>query len=169
MKMDAVTSLLTRRSAQKLSDPAPSEADLATLMAAATNAPDHGKLKPWRFKILVGEGRDLLANLLRQSLRHRQPDAAAELLASEHAKAFRAPMIIAVAAHITPIAKVPKLEQIIAAGCAAHAMLLAAHALGYGGQWKTGPAAQDAAVKIGLGFDATDEIVGFIYLGRVDA
>ena len=169
--MDAIEALLSRHSALNLTDPAPSGTDLHNILAAAANVPDHGKLKPWRFNILTGEARLILGNLLAESLRRRWVDVPSEQLASEcakeQAKALRAPMIIAVAAHLSPIAKIPNIEQIIAAGCAAHAMLLAAHALGFGGQWKTGPAARDEQVKRGLGFDVTDEMVGFIYLGSI--
>jgi nitroreductase len=44
-------------------------------------------------------------------------------------------------------------------------MLVAAHALGYGGAWKTGDAAYDSTVKAALGLEPKDAIVGFIYLG----
>lgn len=169
--LDAITALLTRHSATQLTDPAPMGDALAQIMAAAENVPDHGKLKPWRFKIMTGDERLVLGNLMAESLRGRlvdMPSAQRDSeCAKEQAKPLRAPMIIAVAAHLTPIAKIPDIEQIIAAGCAAHAMLLAAHALGFGGQWKTGPAARDGHVKRGLGFEVTDEIVGFIYLGSI--
>ena len=169
--MDAIEALLTRHSAVQLTDPAPSGTELQNILAAASNVPDHGKLKPWRFKIMTGDERLILGNLLAESLRGRLVDVPSAQrdseCAKEKTKALRAPMIIAIAAHLTPIAKIPDIEQIIAAGCAAHAMLLAAHALGFGGQWKTGPAARDENVKRGLGFDATDEIVGFIYLGSI--
>ena len=44
-------------------------------------------------------------------------------------------------------------------------MLNAAHALGFGGKWVTGPNAYDPAIAASLGFTAPDRVVGFLYLG----
>ena len=74
-------------------------------------------------------------------------------------------MVIVVAASIVNMDKIPPIEQILSAGAAAHAILLAARALGFNGVWKTGGAAYDAQVKAALGFEATDVITGFLYLG----
>jgi nitroreductase len=60
---------------------------------------------------------------------------------------------------------VPPVEQIVAAGAATQNMLIAAHALGFGGFWRTGAAAYDERVKRALGLAAEDAIVGFVYLG----
>lgn len=74
-------------------------------------------------------------------------------------------MIIAVIAKVTPeLEKVPKMEQVISAGCAAHGILLAAHALGLGAMWRSGKYAFDPVVRKGLSLDEDDEVVAFIYL-----
>ena len=71
-------------------------------------------------------------------------------------------------AKVTPdIPKVPKMEQVISAGCAAHGILLAAHALGLGAMWRSGKYAFDPVVRKGLGLDEEDEVVAFIYLGSL--
>ena len=62
----------------------------------------------------------------------------------------------------------PKVEQLISAGCAAHAILLAAHAHGFAGVWRTGGNAYDEKVRQGMGLSADQEIVGFLYLGTID-
>ena len=74
-------------------------------------------------------------------------------------------MIVVVAAHTTPGVKIPVIEQLLSAGAAAQALLLAAVALGFNGVWKTGAAAYDETVKAALGLEANDVIVGFLYLG----
>ena len=61
-----------------------------------------------------------------------------------------------------------EVEQVLAAGGAANYILLAARELGFGGMWRTGPAAYDPEVKVTMGFDATDVLVGFLYLGTPD-
>src|SRR5438874_829544 len=60
-------------------------------------------------------------------------------------------------------------EQTLSAGAAAHAMMLAAFALGFNAMWKTGGPAYDETVKQALGFASTDAIVGFLYLGTETA
>lgn len=164
--MDALTALKTRVSSVGLQAPAPAGAALEALMEAAMRAPDHGRLKPWRIFVIEGEGRDRLSALMVESLKRRDPEAPAPALEREAAKAHRAPMIIAVAAKVEPNhPKIPAVEQILAAGCAAQNILLAAHAQGFGGVWKTGPVAQDATVKAAFGLGDDDELIGFLYIG----
>src|SRR5690242_15577911 len=50
--MDALDLLLTRETALKLDAPAPSEADLDKIFQSAGRAPDHGRLRPWRFVVI---------------------------------------------------------------------------------------------------------------------
>ena len=59
----------------------------------------------------------------------------------------------------------PEIEQTLSAGASAHAIMLASAALGFAAMWKTGSAAYDTQVKTGLGLEAGDAIVGFLYLG----
>ncbi|MES2034218.1 MAG: nitroreductase family protein, partial [Pseudomonadota bacterium] len=51
--------LARRRStpAPSLTAPAPSAAELDDLLTLAARVPDHGKLAPWRFVIIEGEGK----------------------------------------------------------------------------------------------------------------
>jgi hypothetical protein len=54
---DALELLKTRRSIKpvELAGPAPSAAEIETLVTIASRAPDHGKLVPWRFIIFEGQ------------------------------------------------------------------------------------------------------------------
>jgi len=135
-------------------------------MLAGTRAPDHGKLAPWRFVVLEGEGRNALANAMAEMLRANKPDATEAQLAAEREKPLRAPTIIAVAAHLTRGHKVPEHEQVQAVAAAVQNMFLTAHALGHGAMWKTGIAARSAIVNRALGLEADDEVVAFLYLGK---
>jgi nitroreductase len=103
--------------------------------------------------------------VLADALRGREPAVADAALAKERAKPLRAPLVVVVAAKIREHRGVPPVEQIVAAGAAAQNMLVAAHALGYGGFWRTGAAAYDEHVKRALGLAGEDAIVGFLYLG----
>ena len=42
---------------------------------------------------------------------------------------------------------------------------MAAYALGYGAMWRTGAQTYDAGIHAALGLDATESIVGFVYVG----
>jgi nitroreductase len=166
--MDAYEALITRVSPKELGEPAPDEATLGKIVAAALRAPDHGRLRPWRFIAIRGEGRNRLGDLLAASLSRRDPNAGAEL-ERERQKPLRAPLVLVAAAHITPSPKIPPVEQLLSAGAAAQNILLACHALGYGAMWKTGAPAYDASVKEALGLEAADEIAGFLYIGTPTA
>jgi nitroreductase len=163
--MEAIDLILTRESALKLDTPAPSEADLDTMFQSAARAPDHGRLRPWRFVVIEGDKRARLGELMADSMRRRMPDASADMLDRERAKPRRAPTIVVAAAHVRKGHKIMECEQIAAAAAAAQNIMLAAHALGYGAMWKTGEPAYDPAVKTALGLEADDEIMGFLYLG----
>jgi nitroreductase len=163
--MNLFTAIDTRSSSIKLVAPGPSREDLERIMLAGTRAPDHGKLAPWRFVVLETSGRVALGNALAAALRASRPDCTEAHLAAEREKPMRAPTIIAVAAHLVRLHKVPELEQVQAVAAAVQNMFLAAHALGHGAMWKTGAATRAAQVKEALGFTADEEIVAFLYLG----
>jgi nitroreductase len=163
--MDAIEALTTRRSPAKLVEPAPSEEQLALMLRAGARAPDHGRLRPWRFIVLRGAARERFGEVMAQTLKSRAPDVPAEVLEREKRKPMRAPLVVVVAASVQPEHKIPVIEQILAAGSAAQNVLLAAYALGFGGMWRTGDSAYDAHVKEALGLAANDAIVGYLYLG----
>ena len=163
--MDAMEMLLGRSSAMQLSGPAPSDDDLDKMIRSALRAPDHGRLRPWKFLVVREDMRGKFGDLLAESVKTKMPEASPEMLERERAKAMRAPMIVVVAYKPKPAAKIPGVEQMMAAGAAAQNIMLAAHALGYGAMWKTGDSAYDDKVKVGLGLEPADTIIGFLYVG----
>ena len=94
--------------------------------------------------------------------------ASVEALQSERAKPLRAPLIIVVAARPTVGHKVPVAEQVAAVSACVQNMSLAAAALGFAANWKTGPAAEAEEVKDTLGLATDDTIVALLYLGTPD-
>ena len=163
--MQAIDALLQRRSAKALTAPAPDVGALELIFAAAAAAPDHGRLRPFRFIVIETEGLGRFGDLLAAYLRRQHPTSSEETLQRERQKAFRAPMIVVVAAVCTPGGKIPVIEQVLAAGAAAENVMLAATALGFNSMWKTGGPAYDDEVKAALGLEAKDAIIGFMYLG----
>ena len=163
--MDLIDALNTRSTAKTYGADAPTKEHLAVALQAAVRAPDHGRLRPWRFMLVEGEQRRKFGELLAASARRRVPGLSDGDLQRERDKAMRAPVIIIVACKVVPGTKVPAIEQVLAAGAATQNILLALHALGYAAAWKTGEAAYDPEVKQALGFAAEDHLVGFVYAG----
>ena len=163
--MQAIDALLERRSAKALVEPAPDEAALALMFASAVRAPDHGRLRPWRFIVIQGAGRARFGDLLADQVRRTHGTVTEESLQRERQKAFRSPLIVVVAAICNPAVKIPVIEQTLSAGAAAYNIMLAALALGFNAMWKTGDAAYDDAVKAALGLERKDAIVGVLYVG----
>ena len=160
-----VEALQRRASAIRLGAPGPSTVEIETMIRCAVTAPDHGRVRPWRFTVFEENQRHHFGNLLADTLKDSDPLASDDRLAKEREKAQRSPVIIVAAAHLKERSTVPAIEQIIAVGAAAEHLILAANALGYGAMWKTGAAAYADRMKIACGLEQTDSIVGFIYLG----
>ncbi len=163
--MDAMTLLNHRNSEPKLSKPGPDREALLQILGAAARAPDHGRLRPWRFLLIEGKARYRLGELFVSALRARKPDATPEEIKKNEEAPQRAPIVITVIARLDHNPKVPQIEQMLSAGCAAHGILLAAQALGFGAIWRTGDNCYDPHVKAGLGLSENEEIIGYIYVG----
>jgi nitroreductase len=163
--MDSYEAIITRASPLELGDPAPDKEVEEKLVAAALRAPDHGRLRPWRFLFIRGRDRARFGEILAESLDRRDRMVSPEQLERERQKALRAPLIIVAAARIVQSPKIPAVEQMLSAAAAVQNILIASHALGFGAMWKTGDAAYDAEVKKALGLEPNDEIVAFIYIG----
>ena len=163
--MELIEALNGRATAKTYGADAPTREHLAIALQAAVRAPDHGRLRPWRFMLVEGNQRRKFGELLAESAKRRVPGLSDGDLQRERDKAMRAPMIIIVACRIVPGTKVPAIEQILAAGAATQNILLALHAQGYAAAWKTGEAAYDPEVKQALGLSADDHLIGFVYVG----
>lgn len=163
--MDALELLVGRESATKLTAPGPGQEALERMFQSALRAPDHGRLRPWRFIVVPEERRERFGELMADCLKRMDTSATAEALQRERDKAMRAPVIVVAAAAVQRGHKIPEVEQLVSAAAAAENIMLAARAQGFGAMWKTGAPAYDATVKQALGLDADNDIVGFLYIG----
>jgi len=161
--------LLTRRSgkARDLAAPGPSNAQLRDILAAAQRVPDHGKLNPWRFVIVPGAQREALAGVIETAYRSEKPTAGKLEIEAVRAFALEAPTLVVVLSTPSPKSHIPLWEQQLSAGAACQTLLVAAHALGFAGNWLTGWPAYNRGVIAALGGDADAAIAGFLYLGTV--
>ncbi len=134
--MDALACLMTRRTATRLVEPGPTTEQLAVILSAATTAPDHKMLRPWRFVVVRGEARATLATAIAEAAQAvgTLPEPVVRKAAG---KATRSPALIAVVAARVQ-SKVPVGEQDASAAAAAQNICLAAHALGLASAWKSG-------------------------------
>lgn len=166
--MNAIDNLHRRTSipAKYLIEPAPAGEDLQTILTAAVTAPDHAALRPWRFIFVEGDARLALGDVFAGAVVRRDANSTPEQIQRQRDKPMRSPLLIAIVARITENhPKVPVFEQLLSAGAAAEHIQLAAHALGYGSVWVTGPNALDAYVRQSLGIYAPDQLIGFLHMG----
>lgn len=167
--MTPIETLLTRASVSELADPAPDGAELDQILQAGLRAPDHGKLRPWRFVLIRGAARRAWAQTIVAALRAREPDAPEAVADKQRNRVLNAPLIIALGVKLRHGHKIPQIEQMLSVGAAAMNMLNAVHALGYGGVWLTGANAFDPRVVTALGLDETDALAGFLFVGTPKA
>ena len=164
--MELLTAIDTRSSAARLTQPGPGPVELARILDAAGRAPDHGRLRPWRFIVLDGASRQEFSRAAAQAKRLRVPTMTDEQFAAERDKVAASPTIVVIGCAVRrDQTKVPEIEQVVAAAAAAQNFFLAAHDMGFGVMWKTGAAAYDPAVKAVVGLDALDHIVGIMHVG----
>jgi nitroreductase len=139
------------------------------LLEAGNQAPNHHRVRPWRFFVLTGEARDRLGAIFAASQRDRQPDLPPEAYDKTRALPRRAPVVIAVAVDKpAPDSKSIEIENVAAVAAACQNILLAAHALGLSGMWRTGEWARDAKVKEFFGLESDRHLLAFLYIGFAD-
>lgn len=166
---DVLEAIHHRQSVSKVkADPVPDEL-IEQLLDAAVQAPNHHRVRPWRFTVIRGAARQHLGELMAASLRQRKPETPQEGLIAEGVKALRSPVIIAVGVDKPAEAKVDEIENICAAAAATQNLLLAAEGLGLAARWRTGPAAKDPAIKAFLGLQPDQHLISFVYLGYPEA
>jgi nitroreductase len=163
--MEALDVLLNRVSVPRLVDPAPDAAQREILFGAALRSPDHGQLRPYRFITVEGQAREKMGELLVQALEQSGGEVTEKTLEKARLGPLRAPLVVVVVARLQDHFKVPRKEQLITAGCAAHAVLLAAYAQGVGAVWRTGELSYSPVVAKGFDLAQDEEVIAFLYLG----
>ncbi len=166
--MDVLEAIHTRHSVNKVKpDPVPHEL-IEKLLSAAVQAPNHYRVRPWRFVVMTGKGRERLGDVMAEVFHRRFPDVPPDALDKERRKPLRAPVLIAVGVDQPAEQRVVELENICATAAACENLLLAAHGLGLAGYWRTGDAARNPEVKKFLGFQPQQNLISFLYIGYPD-
>jgi nitroreductase len=157
--------LATRRSGKPrdMVAPGPDPEQLRAILSAAMRVPDHGKLAPWRLRVV--EDRDSFAVLLQNAFKAARgtPDRQDVTAIDEFAR--QAPVLVAVLSTPLEPSKIPLWEQQLSAGALCMNLVAAATAHGFVASWLTGWAAFDPQVLKALGGSGNDRIAGFVYIG----
>ena len=139
---------------------------MAEILETATTVPDHGGLRPWRFAVITGEGRDRFAQALVAGLHELRgeglPDA---MVAKMRGKAYAAPCAVMLIASPRLESNVPEWEQVASASCTGYAMVLAATALGLGAVWKSAAVLEATPVRDLFGLAEHERLLGWVNLG----
>lgn len=152
-----------RRTVSRLRAPGPDDAALQAILAAAETAPDHGRLRPWRFAVLTDADRVRVSEAY--AAVQRSVDATPELVERAASKPLRGPCVVAAFARIVPHPTVPAWEQLAAAAAAVQNLCLAATALGLGTAWRTGWYVEQALVRSALGAGDDEQVIAMVHLG----
>lgn len=167
--MNETIRLLQRRRSlapANLAGPAPSAAEVETLLTIAARVPDHGKLAPWRFIVFVGEARERAGRIALEIKLADDPSLEQTARSAELGRFTAAPLVIAVVSRAAPHVKIPEWEQVLSAGAACMNLTVAANALGYATTWLTEWCAYDRRFATAIGLSEHERIAGFIHIGR---
>src|SRR4051812_48744264 len=147
--MDLEEAIRSRRTQKAFRpDPVPREL-LEELFELARWAPAHNVTNPWRFRVV---GPEALAALKEAA----GPESAPKL--------DRAPTLVVASVTQTGDA-VQDEEDLLAVGVASYIVLLAAHARGLSGYWRTPGVLRTPAGRAAVGLPENEHFVGLLHLG----
>jgi nitroreductase len=150
--MDVAEAIRTRRTHKAFgAEPVPADV-LRELFELARWAPNHHLTDPWRFRVLGPAARERLK-------------AAAEAAKpGSGGKLDRAPTLVVAAAKQTGDAAQDR-EDVLATAVAAYIVLLAAHARGLAGYWRTLAVLDEPAGRAAVRLPGDETPVGLLHLG----
>jgi len=148
--MDVETAIRTRRTHKAFApEPLPRE-EIDELLELARWAPNHHLTAPWRFRVV---GPAALERLKQAA----GPEGAAKLA--------RAPTLI-VASSVLSGDPVQDEEDLHATAVASYIVLLAAHARGHAGYWRTPALLRTDEGRAAVGLPDEERFVGLLHLGH---
>ena len=148
--MDVESAIRTRRTHKAYRPEPVDRATLDELFELARWAPNHHLTNPWRFRVL---GPRALGRLTRAA----GPEAAAKL--------ERAPTLVVCSCALTG-EQVQDEEDLHATACAVFILLLAAHARGLVGYWRTPEVMRGEAGRAAVGLGPDERFVALVHLGH---
>ncbi len=149
--MDTEQAIRTRRTHKAFGAEPVAAETLEELFELARWAPNHQLTSPWRFRVL---GPEALSRLKRAA----GPEQAEKLA--------RAPTMVLVSAALAGDPLQDE-EDVQATAVAAYIVLLAAHARGLAGYWRTPGVLRTAAGRAALSVPDSERVLGLLHLGPV--
>jgi nitroreductase len=148
--MDVETAIRTRRTHKVFApEPLPRQ-QLEELLDLARWAPNHNLTVPWRFRVVGPRALERLKEVA-------GPEGAAKL--------ERCPTLVVVSCQLAGD-PVQDEEDLHATAVASYIVLLAAHARGLAGYWRTPALLRADAGRAAVGLPASERVVGLLHLGR---
>jgi nitroreductase len=148
--MDVATAIRTRRTHKAYApEPVPREV-VDELLDLARWAPNHNLTNPWRFRVVGPRALERLKEAA-------GPEAASKL--------DRAPTLVVCSCALGGD-EIQDEEDLHATAVAAYIVLLAAHARGLGGYWRTPAVLRTEQGRAAVGLEPNERFVALIHLGR---
>jgi nitroreductase len=148
--VDVETAIRTRRTHKAYGSEPVDRETLTELLELGRWAPNHHLTNPWRFRVVGPATLERLKDAV-------GPDGAAKL--------DRAPTLVAVSYKITPDDPVADEEDLLAAGCAAYAILLGAHGRDLAAYWRTPAILREPAGRAALTVPEDERCIALLHLG----
>ena len=150
--MDVETAIRTRRTHKAFGPEPLRREEILELLELARWAPNHNLTAPWRFRVV---GPEALARLKQAA----GPEGAAKL--------DRAPTLIVVSC-VLGADPIQNEEDLHATAVASYIVLLAAHARGLAGYWRTPALLRDPAGRAAVGIPDGERVVGLLHLDLIE-
>jgi nitroreductase len=148
--VDVETAIRSRRTHKAFAPERVRRRTLEELLDLARWAPNHNLTNPWRFRV-IGPG------ALERLKRAAGPESAAKL--------DRAPTLVVCSCALSGD-EVQDEEDLHATAAAAYIVLLAAHARGLAGYWRTPEVLRTPEGRAAVGLPEGERFVGLLHLGR---
>jgi nitroreductase len=148
--MDVETAIRTRRTHKAFATESLPPEQIDELLELASWAPNHNLTVPWRFRVI---GPQTLARLKEIA----GPEGAAKL--------DRAPTLVVVSCVLNGD-PVEEEEDLHATAAASYIVLLAAHARGFAGYWRTPGLLRGEEGRAAVGLPEEERFVGLLHLGH---
>lgn len=169
MRTEIVASVINDRrtvSPRRLVGRGPSTEQVTEMIEAACAAPDHRRLRPWRFILIRNDERTQLENLFEAAARETHGNLNAAQTDRAREKAMNGVCLIAVVGSIRDdVPDVPTCEQWVSVGAAVQNIMLIATSMGFGTAMVSGDKVATRALQEGIGLGSSEQLLGFIAFG----
>ena len=165
--MSLTAGIHARRSIKEFTSKPVSREDIARLLDAAAQAPNHRLTQPWRFYVLGPEARRGFGEVLgrRKAKKVENPEAAAAVIAKVADAHAALPAFLVVATVLDANTEIRE-EDYAATMMAVQNLCLAAHDAGLGTHIKSGAVMDDPDARTAFGVKEGERVVAMIELGE---